>query len=108
MYAALPWLLGSAVVLVWPPASSVGQAGPAESHVPAFLWAGFWVNHCSELSITAVARLVLMRRRGSMWQQGWPLLLASCACARVASLGGVWGEKIALENNCFASGSDER
>lgn len=47
-----------------------------------------------------------MPRRGSMWQQGWLLLLASCTCIRAAFLGGVWGEKIALEINQCASGSD--
>lgn len=41
-----------------------------------------------------------------MGQQTWLLLLASCPCITAAFLGGVWGEKTALENNWCALGSD--
>jgi len=52
--------------------------------------------------MAAVGRLVLIPRRGTIWQQGWLLLLASCARTRVAFLEGV-GVKNSLgkEPLCF-------
>jgi len=60
------------------------------------------MNQCPELSVAAVGRLVLIPRRGTIWQQGWLLLLASCARTRVAFLEGV-GVKNSLgkEPLCF-------